>query len=75
MASIGKESIWKELKGQVLLGSKEYIEKFIEFVKKVKEKIKDIPRNQRYLTRPSHKEIFNDVMNDKYERGKKLLKI
>lgn len=33
MAGIGKESIWKELKGQVLLGSKEYIEKFIEFVK------------------------------------------
>ncbi len=48
---IGTESLWKGLKGQVILGTDAFADKFRELLKE-KETIKEIPRVQRYITRP-----------------------
>jgi len=54
---IGKGSPWKELKGQIFLGGDEFIDKLKEMVKKT-EDIKEIPRVQRYVTRPSLSDLI-----------------
>ena len=54
---IQKESPWKEVHGQILLGEDGFIEKFKELLVG-KEKIKEIPRQQRYMGRPSLSEVF-----------------
>ncbi len=48
---INKDSPWKDLKGQILLGSDNFIEKFSDLLKD-KEKLQEVPRIQRYATRP-----------------------
>ncbi len=62
-AGIGKESIWKALKAQILLGDDEFVERFEEVVKK-KAEIKEIPKSQRFILRPSLDEIFKERVND-----------
>jgi len=59
MAGIGRESIWKEVKGQVLLGSEEFIKRFLPILRE-KEGQKEIPKQQRYLNRPRLEEIFSE---------------
>lgn len=72
LAGIHEESIWKNLKGGVFLGSEEFVEKFSELVKE-KGDIKDIPRTQRYVTRPTLEKIFTpSVLNNKDKRNKKI---
>lgn len=47
------------LRGQILLGTERFIKKLSEILKE-REKIKEIPRIQRYATRPSLDEIFSN---------------
>lgn len=54
---IGASSPWRELQGQILLGEKAFIEKYIKFLHG-KEEIKEIPRIQRYLNRPKLVDLF-----------------
>ncbi len=56
---IRKESIWREVRGQTFLGGKVFIEKYAR-LKQGKEDIKEIPRIQRYLERPSLEEMFSE---------------
>ncbi len=71
-AGIHDDSIWKNLKGGMFLGSEEFVNKFSDLVKE-KEKIKDIPRTQRYATRPSLEKIFTkEVLNNKDKRDKEI---
>ena len=51
-AGKGAESIWKQVKGQTLLGEEDFVQRLIGRVKS-REKIKEIPRRQRYVTRPT----------------------
>ncbi len=56
-AGVKAETPWKEVKGQLYLGD----ERFIDRIKKLirgKEILKEIPRIQRYITKPSLEEIF-----------------
>ena len=71
MAGIGRVSIWEELKGQVLLGREEFIERFLPLLRG-KEGQKEVPRQQRYLKRPGLGEIFLGV-EDKKERDEKII--
>ncbi|MFA4830310.1 MAG: transposase, partial [Thermodesulfovibrionales bacterium] len=51
------ESPWKEVRGQLYLGD----EKFLDKIKKLirgKETLKEIPRTQRYITKPSLEDIL-----------------
>jgi REP element-mobilizing transposase RayT len=56
---------WKEVKGQLLLGNEDFIGKMKEWIRG-KEKLKEIPRFQRYMGRPSLEEILKEK-----DRGKK----
>jgi len=51
------EASWKELRSQVLLGEEEFIEKFKDVLED-KKQVKEIPRSQRYIGRPSLYTIF-----------------
>jgi REP element-mobilizing transposase RayT len=57
LTGIGEESIWKGLRGQSLLGEEEFIDKFVKHVRGY-EKVEEIPRAQRYLSRPSLQKLF-----------------
>jgi len=51
------EAPWGELKGQVLLGKENFTEKFKALLS-AKEHIKEIPRHQRYVSRPELEKLF-----------------
>jgi hypothetical protein len=51
--------IWKEVKAQSILGEDNFIGRFIDHVRGYKE-IKEIPRGQRYLGRPSLRDLFSE---------------
>jgi hypothetical protein len=54
---INASSPWQELRGQILLGEKNFIDKYIKLLHG-KEQIKEIPRIQRYLNRPKLADLF-----------------
>ena len=56
-SGIKRESPWRKLKGQTLLGGESFIEKFRDFLLK-HENIKEIPRLQRYISRPQIADLF-----------------
>jgi len=54
---IDRPSIWEGVQAQVLLGEEEFVEKLKSYVKGYRE-IAEIPRTQRYLSRPKLKTLF-----------------
>jgi putative transposase len=52
-------SPWKELQGQVLLGEEGFVERFRDLLED-KKQVKEIPRPQRYVSRPSLDKIFSE---------------
>lgn len=57
LTEIEEDSPWHFVKGQILLGTDGFVKKFSEFLKE-KEEIEEVPRVQRYATRPTLKELF-----------------
>ncbi len=51
------ESPWEDLKGQVLLGSRDFVKQFDHLLQD-KESVKEIPRHQRFAGRPDLEVIF-----------------
>ena len=70
-----EDTPWKEVKGQIFLGTDDFTLKFKGFLKG-KERIKEIPRVQRYATRPSlakllqkkNKEITDEAIYEAHIR-------
>ena len=56
---IQKGSPWDDLQGQILLGEEGFIDKFKDHLTD-KEKIKEIPRAQRYVSRPPLSKLFSE---------------
>jgi REP element-mobilizing transposase RayT len=52
-------SVWNGIKGQILLGREEFTDMFLQYIRD-KEEIKEIPRYQRYINRPSLDKLFKD---------------
>jgi len=52
-----EDSPWKDLKGQILLGTGEFVGELRDILKR-KEKDEEIPRVQRHAARPSLAEVF-----------------
>ncbi|MBI4708335.1 MAG: transposase [Candidatus Omnitrophica bacterium] len=70
-AGIGGETIWKELKGQCILGREEFVEGLIDYVKGYRD-IKEIPKSQRYAGRPELDKLFKEgTIKDKRKRNKR----
>jgi len=70
---IGKETIWREVKGQSILGEDEFVEGLISHIKKHQD-VPEIPKSHRYVNRPSLDKIFlKNVIIDKRKRNKKII--
>lgn len=54
---ISQESLWKEVRGQVLLGSEQFIDRLAPGLRD-KRFLKEIPRRQRFATRPTLRHLF-----------------
>ena len=69
---IGKPSIWKEVRGQTLLGEESFVDKLTDHLKKHKN-IPEIPRSQRYTDRPSLGKLFTEkILADMAKRNKTI---
>lgn len=65
-------SLWKGVKGQSILGSGDFIEGLIDYVKGY-EAIPEIPKAQRFLSRPNLEQLFNGrVLQDIDKRNEKI---
>ena len=64
IAGIGEDKIWKDVKGQSILGEDEFIERFLNHVKGYEE-VKEIPKSQRYIGRPGLAELLKGTKRRK----------
>jgi len=55
---IGQGTPWAKVQGQVLLGEDGFVERFKDLLEDKRE-VKEIPRSQRYVSRPSLDKIFS----------------
>jgi putative transposase len=71
-AGIGKDSIWPKVRGQILLGEEDFVDKFIGYLRG-HEDIKEIPKSQRYIGRPSLNILFKKrELKNTHIRNKKI---
>jgi len=69
---IGQEPIWREVKGQSILGEDEFIDGLIDHLKKHKD-VSEIPRRQRYAGRPTLERLFSSsVLHDNQKRNRRI---
>lgn len=69
---IGQEPIWREVKGQSILGEDEFIDGLIGHLKKHKD-VSEIPRRQRYAGRPTLERLFSSsVLHDNQNRNRRI---
>jgi putative transposase len=68
LAGLDGDSPWDDLVGQVLLGSDDFIEK-MEALLDDKDAIQEIPKAQRYSTRPSIEKILKAGKNERATAG------
>lgn len=72
-AGIGQETIWKNVKGQSLLGDETFKAQLFKYLKG-HETIPEIPKSQRFLHRPELGEIFTGaILLDRKERDEKIV--
>ncbi|MEO0292705.1 MAG: transposase [candidate division WOR-3 bacterium] len=69
LEGIGKESPWKELRGRIFLGSKNFIEKYEEKLLE-KEKDVEIAKVERFANRPELEQIFRNIKTKEEKEGK-----
>jgi putative transposase len=70
---IGKETIWKEVKGQSVLGEDDFVKGLLPHIKKHQD-IPEIPKSHRYVDRPDLETIFTeDVILDKRRRNAEII--
>ena len=63
---------WDALRGQVFLGNDNFIEKFKKVLKE-KEIVKEVPKAQRYVTRPALSELFREEkLKDKTSKDESI---
>ncbi len=69
---IGQKTIWNEVRGQSLLGEDDFVEKLVAHLKKHRD-VPEIPRSQRYSTRPALAVLLPDsIVDDRQKLMKKL---
>lgn len=68
---INMKTVWGNLKGQSLLGSDEFTGNLLQYVRG-SEKIKEIPRKQRYVGRPALKKLFEMRIKNKEQKNKQI---
>lgn len=67
---MGGKVIWKDVKGQSILGEEEFTEGLMDYIKGYRD-IKEIPKSQRYADRPRLDILLNEgIIKDKTKRNK-----
>jgi len=70
---IGRETIWKEVKGQSILGEDDFVEGLVPQIKR-HQNVPEIPKSHRYVNRPGLERIFTEnVILDKRKRDTKII--
>lgn len=69
---VGGERIYEAVTAQSLLGREDFVEKLVSHVRG-HEKVKEIPKGQRYLGRPSLTDLFKTAMKEKERRDTKIV--
>jgi len=70
---MGKETLWREVKGQSILGEDDFVEGLIPHIKKHRN-IPEIPKSHRYVNRPELEKIFTEKeILDKRKRDTKII--
>jgi putative transposase len=70
---IGQETIWRDVKGQSILGEEDFVEGLISHIRKHQD-IPEIPKSHRYVNRPPLEKIFSGkVVQDKRKRDTKII--
>jgi hypothetical protein len=69
MDGIRGHKIWEDVKGQSILGDEEFVSRLIDYARGYEE-VKEIPKAQRYLNRPSLAEIFENARGEKRKRDR-----
>lgn len=72
MEGIDKESPWETLKRQIFFGKEDFIKRLSGLLNK-KEGIKEVPKNQRYVARPSLRELFRRKKGEERKLGDKTI--
>jgi putative transposase len=69
---IGKETIWREVKGQSILGEDDFVEGMISHIKK-HQHVPEIPRSHRFAHRPTLDKLFTKkIIIDKIKWNKTI---
>jgi putative transposase len=70
---VGVGRIWKEVRGQSLLGEEGFAEELMGYVKGQRD-VREIPRSQRYADRPTLEKIFTaEIVGKKKKRDKNIV--
>jgi transcriptional regulator with GAF, ATPase, and Fis domain len=70
---IGKESIWRDVKGQVLLGEDDFVDSLVDHLRKHKH-VPEIPKSQRYANRPTLDKLFQEeLLKNRQKRDKMMM--
>ena len=70
---IGEKTIWTAVRGQALLGEDDFVDTLTDHLKKHKD-VPDIPRSQRYATRPALPSLLPvSIVNDRRKFKKKMM--
>ncbi len=69
---IGEKSIWTEVRGQALLGEEGFVDQLADHLKKHQD-VPEIPRSQRYSTRPGLSKLLPDSLKGDERKLKKKL--
>jgi REP element-mobilizing transposase RayT len=69
MDGIGGGRIWDEVKGQSILGDGDFVSRLVDYARGYGE-VKEIPKSQRYLKRPSLTEIFKNTRGERRRRDR-----
>lgn len=71
-SGIGEQTIWTAVRGQTLLGEDDFVDTLADHLREKKD-IPDIPRSQRYSTRPDLPKLLSDPIKKDQRKLKKKL--
>lgn len=73
-AGIRERGIWKEVRGQSILGEEAFVKRLIRYIRGHKD-IKEIPKSMRHIGRPGLREVLKGIdIKDKHQRSPKIIK-
>ena len=69
---MGRESIWKEVKGQAILGEDDFVGGLTDYLGKHRD-VPEIPKSQRYAARPALEKLFEgSILGERAERDRMI---